>query len=706
MAVNAQKLKALRTDLSDPTAIAERSFDMLKTVYDIFNTREEPLLAQELILRALEHREAFGRFKPLLDALTREVGLFPYLDRAELGPADELARELHRAPGLREIVFHHPQARVFHALMAGRSVVLSAPTSFGKSLIIDAIVAERRFKNIFLVVPTLALIDETRRRLSRFRDHYKIVTHGTQTPGERNIFVLTQERLLQNQHIENVDFFIIDEFYKLSPGAGDEERCTLLNVAFYRLLKHCRHFYLLGPNVRGLTDYLHESLSFDFIHENYHTVVSELHRVKATKNPLAKLKNLADQLEGASLVFCRSPARTKAVAECLPAGDRGDELTGAAEWIARHYHSDWHLVGALRRGIGIHHGRLPRALAQFVVRAFNDGKLNFLVCTSTLIEGVNTKAKNIIVYDHKINRTPLDLFTFNNICGRSGRMRQHYVGRVYIFADAPTGELPLVDFPAVSPGEQTSAQLLLQLDQDELGRGARDRMEPFVNQDVLPFAVLKKNVGVDPEQQLSFARALREQPAEFAKHLAWSGTPRWPQLQFLGDVIWKHFGGARLAASSVRSPNQLATLCRQLSRRDDTRDLIANQVEFFKGNVDRAVESVLDFQRTWATFHLPRLLRAICEIQRVVLSELGHEWGDYESYATRLESLFLDPAVVALEEYGIPLPLSRKLLELGFLKPDSSLDETLERLKGIPWSTVEALDSFERSLLVDAAQYV
>jgi replicative superfamily II helicase len=40
-----------------------------------------------------------------------------------------------------EIVFHRVQAEVYARLMEGENVVLSAPTSFGKSLIIDAVVA-------------------------------------------------------------------------------------------------------------------------------------------------------------------------------------------------------------------------------------------------------------------------------------------------------------------------------------------------------------------------------------------------------------------------------------------------------------------------------------------------------------------------------------------------------------------------------------
>jgi hypothetical protein len=52
---------------------------------------------------------------------------------------------------------------------------------------------------------------------------------------KKNIFVLTQERYLaMESEISEVDFFAIDEFYKLSIS-DDGGRSTLLNQSFLRL---------------------------------------------------------------------------------------------------------------------------------------------------------------------------------------------------------------------------------------------------------------------------------------------------------------------------------------------------------------------------------------------------------------------------------------------------------------------------------------
>ena len=692
-------LDILRRALATPDQIEQDPFALLKQICQVRNERQGGDTAQELILRALEHRSSFGSATPLLDALVRDVGLFPYLHPEDLRFADLLAFEAHRPRELDRIVFHHPQAKIFYTLMSGKSVVLSAPTSFGKSLIIDAVVASKRFKNIVVVVPTLALIDETRRRLSQFREDYTVITQAFQKPGPRNIFVMTQERVLDSPHLGEVDFFVIDEFYKLNPPNDDDERSALLNQVFYALSKKCKHFYLLGPGIRGLSENFKHSLRFEFFHEPYHTVVSELHHVRAGKKPLEKLRELAGSLSGPTLVFCSSPDRAKSVAEILPDGSPLSPVGEAATWIAQHYHPEWHLVKALRRGIGIHHGRVPRSLAQYVVRAFNEEQIKFLVCTSTLIEGVNTKAKNIVVFDHKINRQGIDLFTFNNIRGRSGRMFQHYVGHVYLFHEPPQDELPFIDVPAFTQGTTASDGLLIQIDREDLTDEAEQRIEKYQKHAELPFAVLKANIGIAPDAQLALAEELASDARSYAQKLSWRGVPSYNDLLPICELIWTFFGGSKLGSGSARTAPQLATLLLQLTGKPHIADLVRSQLRYSNNDPDQAMKSVLDFQRLWATFHFPKLLRAIGRIQDAVFSKRSLPTGDYDQYASLVERLFLNPVVVALEEYGIPLPLARKLeTHLG---GERDLDAALLRIRALDLDRV-SVSPFERSLIEDA----
>lgn len=696
----------LREALKDAANVRANGFRLLQELCALAAGREHPEETQELVLRALEWRDEFGPAREVLDALVRELGLFQYLNPAELPLADQIAYELHRPEALGDgVVFHAPQAAVYWRLVRGESVVLSAPTSFGKSLIIDAVIASGRYRNILIVVPTIALIDETRRRLTaRFRDRYKVITHHSQTPGERNITIATQERVLQGELPEGLDFFVIDEFYKLSPGNDDDDRWPLLNQVFYRLAKKVKHFYLLGPNVLGISQECETQLRFHTFIERYHTVVSQLHPVGGPGDEFERLLGLCKDLTDPTIIFCRSVPRVMEVARRLSAADLGQSnevCREAADWVAAHYHPDWHFVSALRQGIGVHHSRIPRALSQFIVRAFNDGHLRFLACTSTLIEGVNTKAKNIVIFDDRINRKQIDLFTFNNIRGRAGRMRQHFIGHVYLFHPEPAQELPLVQVPAYSQSEDAPDSLLIQLDEADLSERSKTRIGKYLSQNFVDYATLQANNGLDPERQLAMAREIAAQPRAFQRVLRWSGFPTYDQVEGVSELLWKHFEGGSLASRSVFSARQLAFKINALRSAPTVKQMIASEM-VRERDPDVAVQRVLDFLRLWAEFHFPRLLRGLDRIQKDVFRRANLPAGDYEFFASKVESLFLEPEITALDEYGVPLEVARKLSTR--LRGDGSLDQTLQRLRALDLDTAR-LAPFERRLVEDAQKH-
>jgi hypothetical protein len=515
--------------------------------------------------------------------------------------------------------------------------------------------------------------------------------------------IATQERVLKEDVDENIDLFVIDEFYKLSPARGEDDRSALLNQVVYRLVKKVRQFYMLGPNVLGVSPDLGRRVKYRTFLEPYRTVVSELHDVPGESDEFDRLISLCKTLDDSTLIFCRSPVRATAVAKHLVEAGLGEESPGcreAAEWVANHYHSEWHFAKALRQGIGVHHGRIPRALAQFAVRAFNDDEIKILVCTSTLIEGVNTKAKNIVIFDNEINRAPIDLFTFNNIRGRAGRMQQHFVGHVYLFHPQPQEQLPVVDMPIFTQSDDAPESLLMQIDEDELTAASSNRLQRFFSQEVVEYATLKSNIGLDPQRQLDMAREIRDNLVDFISILQWSGFPTYPQLQGICNLLWRHFEGPRLGSGSVRSPSQLTYLINGLRAAPTVSTMIQSQTQNLQ-DPDTAVQQVLDFLRLWANFHFPRLLRALDKIQQDLFRRAGVRPGEYEYFANRVENYFLDPAIVALDEYGIPLEVARKLQPL--LVTDGDLDATLEKLRTLNLERTN-LTRFEKKLVTDARE--
>jgi len=697
--------------------VAIDRFGLLREIVSIYNTDGYDKNFQILFFTLLENRECFDEYKDIINSLIREIGLFPYIEESELGNfKDFITINAFASPHIREskTIFHYPQAKVFYTIMSGKSVILSAPTSFGKSLIIDTIIATDRFNNIVIVVPTIALIDETRKRLSVFSSRYKIITHKTQDKVNKNIYVLTQERVVIDDFIDSVDFFVIDEFYKLSPqpNSKDDSRCDTLNIAFYKLYKKCKHFYMLGPDIDGLAKQVEGSISYAFIKEEFPTVGSMIYRAdgKPTADNIYKIYS---RNKDSTLIYCNSPRTANALATELLEfkTDIKDTpvINSLCEWIADTYHQDWSLISCLKHGIGLHHARLPRALAQLIIELFNHKILDILICTSTIIEGVNTSAKNVIMQEQKIGISNLDFFTFNNVAGRAGRMFKHFIGNVFIFSDPPKQILPFVDIPALSQSDETSINILLGMDVEDLKEESFEKISEFYDEDnILSIETIKKSPHVKPEQQLSLARNILKNSQKWHSLLNWSSTPSYEQRIFVCDLMFRYFDAKNLASRSVKSHTQLAFYIKRLQSNPTIKSIVNNELQNAKSrnfdtSIDSLISSHLNFIRMWANYHFPRLLMTISNIQEELYKRLGMSHGDYSYYSLAVESLFFDPALVCLEEYGIPLELSRKLQHQ--IAKNGNLDSTLKTLRGINIAALP-LSRAEKMFLHRAIKYL
>jgi rhodanese-related sulfurtransferase len=693
-------IEELKAHLSDGERIRKQPFELLKELSRLLNSGEEHR-CRDLVLHALENRDAFGEFEPILEALVRELGLFPYIDDEILSLTDSIAYEYHRPINYDEpIVFHREQALVYRRLLDGDNIILSAPTSFGKSKVIDAIIAVEKHRNVVVIVPTLALIDETRRRLARFYPKYKIITQISQLPGDRNIFIFTAERANVYEHFPRIDFFVMDEFYKIGALDEDRKRTVALNQAFYKLSKGGAQFYLLGPCVNKIPDGLEERFDCRFFRTTFATVAAEEIKVSSSSDELGALCELIASLKGEpTLIFCKSPPRVNEVCRALlQAGvtEKSSGLESATKWMRDNFHPDWILPNAFERGIGLHHGKLPRSLGQFVVRAFNTDRLKILACTSTLIEGVNTKAKNVIIFDNKIAKEKFDFFTFNNIKGRSGRMFHHFVGRVFLFHEPPTDPLPFVDFPFYTQNGDAPDSILVHMDEKDLSAESKARIGPILHQTDLPLELLKKHSSIEPNDLLELAKRLKTALPQERALLAWTNFPKGPAFNFVCSLMWEHF--IHRGHAGVLSAKQLARNVWNLNFKPDIRQRILAELQpgpFAAASVDDAVERILEFERTWASFELPRLLRAFSDVRRHVLGGVG----DYSFFASQLENLFRKPFQVALEEFGIPIQVSDKIASI--LDGVDSFDAVLNVIRKIPINRF-GLDAFEQELLKDS----
>lgn len=376
------ELDVLSKLLEDSSSINSNAFTIASEVASFCARQNYDAVSQELVLRSLNQLKAFGSSQSIIQALVRECGLFPYFDYRESSTQDIFAVALHRLPSLgNDFVLHREQRTILDILLSRRSVVLSAPTSFGKSVLIDALLAEGDYSNVLVLVPTIALMDEARRRITqRFASTYKVITHLSQEKASKNVFVLTPERA-NLEKIGELDLFIVDEFYKLGLDE-DKDRHATLNKICYRLLKTKKQFFMLGPNIEGIPEQLNGRCEFK--KSEYKTVAANI-KVLDT-DPIEGTVHLCKELGDSTIVFCRSPGRVIEIASRLiEAGiaSSNDQAQLASDWTGRQYNPEWHYTRAIAHGIGVHHGTIPRSLAYWSVKAFNEGWLNFLLCTTT-----------------------------------------------------------------------------------------------------------------------------------------------------------------------------------------------------------------------------------------------------------------------------------------------------------------------------------
>lgn len=114
---------------------------------------------------------------------------------------------------------------------------------------------------------------------------------------------------------------------------------------------------------------------------------------------------------------------------------RNNILDEFISWAKKEIHEEWSVLKAMERGYLVHHGQLPLGIRMLQLDLFNDpdNKIyNRMLCTATLLEGVNTTAENIIITKPaRGSGNKFDAFDFYNLVGRTGRLFQHYLGKAY-----------------------------------------------------------------------------------------------------------------------------------------------------------------------------------------------------------------------------------------------------------------------------------
>lgn len=377
-------------------------------------------------------------------------------------------------------ILHRYQKNVLDMFVVGQNnrFILSAPTSFGKTFIVYEIIKKIQYKNVVLIFPTISLLSENFEKLisglsNTFND-YKIHTLSEDDEvAEKNIWIFTPERFLSftdKHESQQFDFVFIDEIYKIDnefiidkETTGENERDVAYRVALSYACKKSNDLLLAGPymNMANKTSFA------NFVRDNNFSII-DCNNIEIVNKTITDIKGKKEyDIDGIRIVLNENSKYSKvcdiAVRLTNPKENtiiynnyKSGTERYAKEIIARLdekdicFHSDdpiyrifvqhlentysteWIVTKALKYGIGIHHGLVPKYIQKEIINLFNKGTLLYLISTTTITEGVNTSAKNIIITSNKKGRKNLKPFDAKNIAGRAGRFLQHFSGRVII----------------------------------------------------------------------------------------------------------------------------------------------------------------------------------------------------------------------------------------------------------------------------------
>lgn len=659
--------------------------------------------------------------KPIWADIAESVGFYPYIKRDENLAGDALSDEMrlnyHKSRYLPNVYMHSKQKELSDLIFSGQNVVVSAPTSFGKSLLIEEIVASGKFHNIVVIQPTLALLDETRRRMRNYRDQYKIIVRTSQRPDDEkgNLFLLTAERVFEYEDMPRVDFLIIDEFYKLS-GQRKDDRVDALNNAFLKIwYKDAPQFYMLGPNIKSISQRFREKYNAQFFYSEYSLVdakfvdkTQDFGRKHVFKNKQSSLFSLLYSLSNGSqtLVYCSGPGRVRTLAweYTKYLEEKGKEVRNLplCGWIQQNFQR-WSLYNMLQYGIGIHDGSLQKHIGSSIIGYFNNKQLDVIFCTSTIIEGVNTSAKNVIIFDDKKGKDlQLDYFDFSNIKGRSGRLMEHYVGNIYSYIQVPPRFDVDIDIPFCDQNP-VNDEVLVNLKENDVLPSKKEQYDRY--QQITPalLSIFKQN-GVSIKKQVKVYKLLKEELRINPKNINWKNLPSWNQLQkvceiaFLSDLV--------KTDDSVLSYKQLAQYVSSYQRNPELYQIamgIYNYklecehiTQFDQKIYDRSIQNAFHLHRQWFHFSVPKAMRVMDSIQRYICNEMGLEAGSYSYFVQCLESDYLPENLTILVEYGIPASTVRKIINVipANLNEDEVMDFVGSNVDKFP-----NLSEYEKQLL-------
>lgn len=372
-----------------------------------------------------------------------------------------------------EIPFTDAQYSVFEEMKKRNHYSFSGSTSFGKSFIFEAftkyiIKEHNRTDNIAFIVPTKALINQVGNQLRKISIdfNYRIIT----TPiipkvffnqDNRYIFIFTPERLISyfmDLNNPKIDYLFVDEAHKLL--SNKDTRTPLLYHSLVLAKRKSVNIYFASPNIPNADIFLklinnstEESMSITESHvsqnrffvdtvQNISFMISDFGddiyfpKFNFCKDIIANLKIILNIFSkgNQSIIYCNTVDKT--IQTAINFSNELDDIESESinqtiNLIDDKIHHQYYLKRCLKKGVAYHFSGIPEEIKLQVENLYKQGEIQYLFCTSTLLEGINFPAKNIFILSENIGNGKMTDIDFWNLAGRAGRLSKDISGNIF-----------------------------------------------------------------------------------------------------------------------------------------------------------------------------------------------------------------------------------------------------------------------------------
>lgn len=287
-----------------------------------------------------------------------------------------------------------------------------------------------------------------------------------------------------------------------------------------------------------------------------------------------------------------------------------EEVARLARLTELHFGDSNYHYKAARLGIFVHHGNTPNGLRLSIEHAMQNELIKFVICTSTLAQGVNLPIRYLIVSSTRQGEHRMKVRDFQNLLGRVGRAGIHTEGLV-IFADPKiydhrnynSEEFRQATFLLNPVNAENTSSSLLSIVQPT---GALARFSPMQIAEVVSAATLSS----DSIEDASFGKELKARRALLGAVESYLMANRNPESlsSFREEAMWLCEQTLAYSLASALERPALEYLFANAADRIESRVQSREQQEAFGKTLLSVQKAQQIFQ--WVQVHQQELLEA------------------------------------------------------------------------------------------------